>query len=124
MEKVRGEGSSCCQFGCRPSRFVRLVGWGSGNVVQPEGSRSASSGWSFGSEAAWRVLVPPSALGWPFRWNPLGSDVREVTPGSAALPRRLVGCTVGIAIRAGGCNGNARSAERSGGGRHRSEWGG
>ena len=45
-------------------------------------------GQPFGPEAAWRVLVPPSALGWPFRWNPLGSDVREVTPGSAALPRR------------------------------------
>jgi hypothetical protein len=53
--------------------------------------------------------VPPSALGWSFRWNPLGSDVRELTPGSAALPRRLVGCTVGIAIRAGGRNGGFSS---------------
>ena len=93
------------ELGCRPSRFVRLTGWGNGNVVQPEGSVSASSGWSFGSEAAWRVLVSPSGSvsalpveSHQFRRK--GGDIRFAGPAQASWPEAA---TRGVFfLRAGG----------------------
>lgn len=58
-----------------------------GGVVLAEGSRSASSGWSFCSEGATGGGASClRAQVWPSRWKPFGSDAREASPGSAALP--------------------------------------
>lgn len=57
-----------------------------GGVVLPEGSRPASSGVSFCSEGAGGSVSCLRTQVRPSRWNPIGLNAREASPGSAALP--------------------------------------